>query len=47
LTFEQPIFDGFKAQNETRAAESGVLAGRERLRLTEQRVLFDAVTAYT
>jgi outer membrane protein len=46
LTFEQPIFDGFKAQNETRAAESGVFAGRERLRLTEQRVLFDAVTAY-
>ncbi|MFO1125488.1 MAG: TolC family outer membrane protein [Methylocystis sp.] len=46
LTVEQPIFDGFKAQNETRAAESGVFAGRERLRLTEQRVLFDAVTAY-
>jgi outer membrane protein len=46
LTFEQPVFDGFKAQNETRAAESGVFAGRERLRLTEQRVLFDAVTAY-
>jgi outer membrane protein len=46
LTIEQPVFDGFKAQNETRAAESGVFAGRERLRLTEQRVLFDAVTAY-
>jgi len=46
LRFEQPIFDGFKAQNQTRAAESGVFAGRERLRLTEQRVLFDAVTAY-
>ncbi|KAF0205889.1 MAG: type I secretion outer membrane protein TolC, partial [Methylocystaceae bacterium] len=46
LTFEQPIFDGFKARNETRAAESGVFAGRERLRLTEQRILFDAVTAY-
>ncbi|MFA6205860.1 MAG: TolC family protein, partial [Methylocystis sp.] len=46
LTLEQPIFDGFKAQNETRAAESGVFAGRERLRLTEQRILFDAVTAY-
>nr|CCD32089.1 Type I secretion outer membrane protein, TolC family [Methylocystis sp. SC2] len=46
LTFEQPVFDGFKAQSETRAAESGVFAGRERLRLTEQRVLFDAVTAY-
>ncbi|WP_040573353.1 TolC family outer membrane protein [Methylocystis rosea] len=46
LTFEQPIFDGFKARNETRAAESGVFAGRERLRLTEQQVLFDAVAAY-
>ena len=46
LTFEQPIFDGFKTQNETLAAESGVFAGRERLRLTEQRILFDAVTAY-
>ncbi|MGJ0503602.1 MAG: TolC family outer membrane protein [Methylocystis sp.] len=46
LTVEQPIFDGFKAQNETRAAESNVFAGRERLRLTEQRILFDAVTAY-
>lgn len=46
LTVEQPVFDGFKAQNETRAAESGVFAGRERLRLTEQRVLFDAVAAY-
>lgn len=46
LSFEQPIFDGFKTQNQTRAAESGVFAGRERLRLTEQRILFDAVTAY-
>lgn len=46
LTVEQPIFDGFKTQNETRAAESGVFAGRERLRLVEQRVLFDAVSAY-
>ncbi|MEF3366865.1 TolC family outer membrane protein [Methylocystis sp. 9N] len=46
LSVEQPIFDGFKTQNQTRAAESGVFAGRERLRLTEQRVLFDAVSAY-
>jgi outer membrane protein len=46
LTVEQPIFDGFKTQNETLAAESGVFAGRERLRLTEQRILFDSVTAY-
>ncbi|PPD09902.1 MAG: channel protein TolC [Methylocystis sp.] len=46
LTFEQLIFDGFKTQNQTLAAESGVFAGRERLRLTEQRILFDSVTAY-
>jgi outer membrane protein len=46
VTIEQPLFDGFKTQNATRAAETGVFAGRERLRLTEQRVLFDAVSAY-
>jgi outer membrane protein len=46
VTIEQPLFDGFKTQIATRAAETGVFAGRERLRLTEQRVLFDAVSAY-
>jgi outer membrane protein len=46
FTIEQPVFDGFKALNNTRMAETGVFAGRERLRLTEQRVLFGAVSAY-
>lgn len=46
LSIEQPIFDGFRTQNETRAAETGVFASRERLRLLEQRVLFEAVAAY-
>ncbi len=46
FTIEQPVFDGFKTQNATRMAETGVFAGRERLRLTEQRVLFGAVSAY-
>jgi outer membrane protein len=46
LSVEQPLFDGFKAQNATRVAETGVFAARERLRLTEQRVLFAAVSAY-
>ncbi len=46
LSIEQPIFDGFKTQNQTRSAETGVFAGRERLRLTEQRLLFDAASAY-
>lgn len=46
LNIEQPVFDGFKTQNAARMAETGVFAGRERLRLTEQRVLFNAVSAY-
>jgi outer membrane protein len=46
VTIEQPLFDGFKTQNQTRSAESGVFAARERLRLLEQRVLFDGVSAY-
>jgi outer membrane protein len=46
LSVEQPLFDGFKSRNATRAAETGVFAGRERLRLLEQRVLFQAVSAY-
>lgn len=46
VTVEQPMFDGFKTQNATRAAETGVFAGRERLRLVEQRLLFDATSAY-
>lgn len=46
LSVEQPLFDGFKTRNSTLAAETGVFASRERLRLLEQRVLFDAVAAY-
>jgi outer membrane protein len=46
FTIEQPVFDGFKTLNATSAAETNVFAGRERLRLTEQRVLFNAVAAY-
>jgi outer membrane protein len=46
LTVEQPLFDGFKSRNATRAAETGVFAERARLRLVEQRVLFQAVSAY-
>ncbi|MEA2927616.1 MAG: outer membrane protein [Hyphomicrobiales bacterium] len=42
----QPIFNGFRAGNQTRQAESQVLAGRETLRNTEQTVLLDAATAY-
>lgn len=46
LSVEQPLFDGFKTLNAARAAETNVFAGRERLKLLEQRVLFSAVTAY-
>lgn len=46
FTIEQPVFDGFKTQNATRLAETDVFAGRERLRLAEQRALFAAVSAY-
>jgi outer membrane protein len=46
LSVEQPLFDGFRARNSALAAETGVHAGRERLRLMEQRVLFEAATAY-
>lgn len=46
FSIEQPVFDGFRTQNATRMAETNVFGGRERLRLTEQRVLFNAVSAY-
>lgn len=46
FSVEQPVFDGFKTMNASRMAETNVFAGRARLRLTEQRVLFNAVSAY-
>lgn len=46
VTVEQPLFDGNRARNSVRGAESNVLAARERLRLMEQTVLLSAVTAY-
>lgn len=46
ISFEQPIFQGFRAANGLRQAEIGVLAAREALRDREQDVLLEAVTAY-
>src|SRR6266542_5732123 len=46
LTATQSIFNGFQTSNRVRMAESQVRAGREALRLMEQTVLLDAVTAY-
>jgi outer membrane protein len=46
LSVEQPLFDGFRARKSALAAETGVHAGRERLRLMEQRLLLEATTAY-
>ncbi len=46
IALGQPIFDGFKTVNSTKAAEATVDAGRQSLLGTEQAVLLDAVTAY-
>lgn len=46
LTTTQTVFDGFQIPNRVRTAESQVLAARETLRVMEQTVLLDAVTAY-
>jgi len=46
LTATQTLFNGFQTENRTRQAESQVLAARETLRLTEQAVMMNAVTAY-
>jgi outer membrane protein len=46
LTAAQTLFNGFQTANRVRMAESQVSAGREALRLMEQTVLLDSVTAY-
>lgn len=46
LTIVQPIYDGQRTTAAVRSAESGVFAGRETLRATEQSVLLAAATAY-
>ena len=45
-TLSQTVFNGFQTTNRTRQAESQVFAARETLRVIEQTVLLDAVTAY-
>src|SRR3954471_12481603 len=45
-TITQTLFNGFQTANRTRQAESQVLAARATLRVTEQTVLLNAVTAY-
>ncbi len=45
-TVTQTLFNGFQTANRTRQAESQVLAARANLRITEQTVLLNAVTAY-
>lgn len=46
ITGSQPLFRGFRTLNTVREAEATVRAGRENLRLVEQAVLLDAITAY-
>ncbi len=45
-TVTQTLFNGFQTSNRTRQAEQAVLAARATLRVTEQTVLLNAVTAY-
>ncbi len=40
------LFNGFQTANKVRQAESQVMGARETLRVTEQQVLLDSVTAY-
>ncbi len=46
VTISQPLFNGFRSANSVRQAESQVRSGREALRVVEQGVFVDAVTAY-
>ncbi len=46
IQVDQTLFNGFRTENSTRAAESRVLGARETLRNTEQNVLLNAATAY-
>jgi outer membrane protein len=43
----QPLFRGFRTINAVNSAEATVRAGRETLRLSEQSVLLEAVTAFS
>ena len=45
-TISQTLFNGFQTANRTRQAEAQVLQARETLRVSEQTVLLNAVTAY-
>ncbi len=45
-TITQTLYNGFQTGNRTRQAEAQVFAARETLRVAEQQVLLNAVTAY-
>ncbi len=46
IQLSQPLFQGFRTTENTRASEARVDAGRQNLLQTEQEVLFDVVQAY-
>jgi outer membrane protein len=46
IVLNQPVFQGFRTVESTKAAEAQVDAGRQSLLQTEQQVLFDVVQAY-
>jgi len=46
ITIKQPLFRGFRTENEVKAAEAMVRAGRAGLLNAEQQLLFDTAKAY-
>jgi outer membrane protein len=46
ITFNQPVFDGFRTRNAVLGAQSDVFSGQEQLRNTEQEILLTAVQAF-
>ena len=46
IVLDQPVFQGFRTVESTKAAEAQVDAGRQGLLQTEQQVLFEVVQAY-
>ena len=47
ITASQTVFDSFRTSSSVNEAEANVRAGREQLRLVEQQILLDAVTAFS
>lgn len=46
VTLSQPLFQGFRTLNAVKEADANIMAGRQALRETEQKVLLETITAY-